>query len=143
MSNSQIRPFHLAFPVTSITKTINWYVQVLGCTIGRKSENWVDFNFFGHQISAHKVQNQIKSSATNPVDGHNIPSRHFGIILKMNQWDQLCDRLTNLNINFIIEPNTRFKGEKGEQATFFIQDPSKNVLEFKTFKNDNMIFEHQ
>ena len=82
MSSNQIRPFHLAFPVTSITKTINWYVQVLGCKIGRKSENWVDFNFFGHQISAHKVQNKIKTSATNPVDGHNIPSRHFGIILK-------------------------------------------------------------
>ena len=141
MSN-QIRPFHLAFPVNSITKTINWYVQVLGCRVGRKSDKWVDFDFFGHQISAHKVKNKLPNSDTNPVDGHNVPSRHFGIILKMKQWDELCNRLVDLNIKFIIEPNIRFKGAKGEQATFFIKDPSGNVLEFKTFKNDSMIFEH-
>ena len=138
-----INPFHLAFPVTSITKTINWYVKTLDCTIGRKSDNWVDFNFFGHQISAHKVKSELSSPDTSPVDGHNVPSKHFGIILKMNQWDSLCNKLIDLNIEFIIEPNTRFKGEKREQATFFIQDHSKNVLEFKTFKNDNMIFEPQ
>tara|TARA_B100001750_G_C15320326_1_gene501874 strand:+ start:423 stop:848 length:426 start_codon:yes stop_codon:yes gene_type:complete len=140
--NKTIRPFHLAFPVVSITKTIDWYIKILGCTIGRKSENWVDFNFFGHQISAHKVKEKNTNADTNPVDGHNVPSRHFGIVLKMNQWDQLCNKMIDSNIRFIIEPNTRFKGEKGEQATFFIQDPSGNVLEFKTFKNDSMIFEH-
>ena len=140
--NKKIRPFHLAFPVRSIIKTINWYVEILGCTVGRKSDKWVDFNFFGHQISAHKVKNPLINSDTNPVDDHNIPSRHFGIILKMNQWDTLCDKIIDSNIKFIIEPNTRFKGEKGEQATFFIKDPSGNILEFKTFKNDSMIFEH-
>ncbi len=138
----KIRPFHLAFPVINITKTINWYVKILGCTIGRKSENWVDFNFFGHQLSAHKVKKNFPNIHANYVDGHNVPARHFGVILKMNQWDELCNKIIDSNIKFIIEPNTRFKGEKGEQATFFIQDPSGNVLEFKTFKNDSMIFEH-
>ena len=139
---NKIRPFHLAFPVNSITKTINWYVKILGCTIGRKSNNWVDFNFFGHQISAHKVKNKLTNADTNPVDGHNVPSRHFGIILGMEEWKNLVQRLNNKKIKFIIEPNIRFKGEKGEQATFFIQDPSGNVLEFKAFKNDQMIFEN-
>ena len=140
--NNNIRPFHLAFPVHNIKETIKWYTSILGCTIGRQADKWVDFNFFGHQISAHKIKKQVANIDTNHVDGHNVPSRHFGIILKMNQWDKLCNKVIDSNIRFIIEPNTRFKGEKGEQATFFIQDPSGNVLEFKTFKNDSMIFEH-
>ena len=123
-------------------KTINWYTTILDCSIGRQDEKWVDFNFFGHQISAHKINLKESQLATNPVDGHNIPSRHFGIVMDMKDWKILSKRLKNNNISFIIEPNIRFKGEKGEQATLFIKDPSGNVLEFKAFENDNMIFEN-
>ena len=137
----KIRPFHLAFPVYNINITIQWYTAMLNCSIGRKSERWVDFNFFGHQISAHLIDQELTQDKTNVVDGHNIPSRHFGIILEMEQWKILVNQLNKKNIKYLIEPNTRFKGEKGEQATFFIKDPSNNVLEFKAFINDNQIFE--
>jgi extradiol dioxygenase family protein len=139
---TEIRPFHLAFPVYNIDKTIKWYIDILNCSIGRQSRLWVDFNFFGHQISAHKIDKELSDSETNPVDGHNVPSRHFGIVMKMEEWKSLLKRLNNKKIKFIIEPNIRFKDEKGEQSTFFIQDPSENVLEFKAFKNDQMIFEN-
>ena len=139
---NKIRPFHLAFPVYAIRETIQWYVDILGCSIGRQSRLWVDFDFFGHQISAHKIEEKLLKSKTNPVDGYNIPSRHFGIVMEMKKWKNLVERLNKKRIKFIIEPNIRFKGEKGEQATFFIQDPSRNVLEFKAFKNDQMIFEN-
>ena len=137
----KIRPFHLAFPVYNINITIQWYTAMLNCSIGRKSERWVDFNFFGHQISAHLIDQELTQDKTNVVDGHNIPSRHFGIILEMEQWKILVNQLNKKNIKYLIEPNIRFKGEKGEQATFFIKDPSNNVLEFKAFINDNQIFE--
>ena len=137
----KIRPFHLAFPVYNINITVQWYTSMLNCSIGRKSERWVDFNFFGHQISAHLIDQELTQDKTNVVDGHNIPSRHFGIILEMEQWKILVNQLNKKNIKYLIEPNTRFKGEKGEQATFFIKDPSNNVLEFKAFINDNQIFE--
>ena len=137
----KIRPFHLAFPVYNINITIQWYTSMLNCSIGRKSERWVDFNFFGHQISAHLIDQELTQDKTNVVDGHNIPSRHFGIILEMEQWKILVNQLNKKNIKYLIEPNIRFKGEKGEQATFFIKDPSNNVLEFKAFINDNQIFE--
>ena len=139
---NKIKPFHLAFPVYNIDITIKWYVDILNCAIGRQSKLWVDFDFFGHQISSHKIDKKLSNLQTNPVDGHNIPSRHFGIILDMDKWKDLVRRLNDKNIQFIIEPNIRFKGEKGEQATLFIQDPSGNVLEFKAFKNDKMIFEN-
>ena len=137
----KIRPFHLAFPIYNINITIQWYTSMLNCSIGRKSERWVDFNFFGHQISAHLIDQELTQDKTNVVDGHNIPSRHFGIILEMEQWKILVNQLNKKNIKYLIEPNIRFKGEKGEQATFFIKDPSNNVLEFKAFINDNQIFE--
>ena len=137
----RIRPFHLAFPVYNINITVQWYTSMLNCSIGRKSERWVDFNFFGHQISAHLIDQELTQDKTNVVDGHNIPSRHFGIILEMEQWKILVNQLNKKNIKYLIEPNIRFKGEKGEQATFFIKDPSNNVLEFKAFINDNQIFE--
>ena len=139
---NKLRPFHLAFPVYNIDETIKWYTNTLNCSIGRQSMRWVDFNFFGHQISAHKIEEKKESLETNSVDGHNIPSRHYGIIMNMNDWETLVVDLQNKKIQFIIEPNTRFKDEKGEQATFFIKDPSNNVLEFKAFKNDKMIFEN-
>jgi len=141
MSNN-LRPFHLAFPVTNIKKTIKWYTAILECKIGREDKRCVDFNFYGHQISAHLINDAIRLSDTNKVDGKNIPCRHFGIILTKKHWDNLSDKLINKKTNFLIKPNTRFKGEKGEQSTFFIKDPSGNVLEFKSFNNDRMIFNH-
>ena len=142
MSSNNLRPFHLAFPIYSIEDTIRWYTSNLGCTIGRQSEQWVDFNFFGHQITAHKIGKPNLKGQTNLVDGHNVPSRHFGIVLEMNQWNSLCEKIKKNKIKFIIEPNVRFKNQKGEQATLFIQDPSGNILEFKAFKSDSMIFEN-
>ena len=138
--NKTIRPFHLAFPVVSITKTIDWYIKILGCTIGRKSENWVDFNFFGHQIVAH-LSNDIENIQTNDVDDDDVPCRHFGIILTPEKWKKLVNRLKSKEVNFQIEPHVRFKGQIGEQDTMFIKDPSGNFLEFKAFKDDKYIFE--
>ena len=140
--NKNIRPFHLAFPVNNIKKTIEWYTENLCCTIGRQEEKWVDFNFFGHQISAHKTDQKKSSNQTNSVDGHNIPIKHFGIILEYDQWKQLAEKLKSKNIEFIIKPYTRFKDKKGQQSTMFIKDPSNNVIEFKAFKDDRMIFEN-
>ena len=139
---SQLRPFHIAFPIKNIDDTIKWYTKILGCTIGRQNSRWVDFDFFGHQISGHLVNQEDNLSETNIVDGHNIPVRHFGIILEPNEWELLSKKLNDSKIEFFIKPNTRFKGEKGEQSTFFITDPNDNVLEFKSFKNDSMIFEN-
>jgi hypothetical protein len=137
---TNIRPFHLAFPVYNIKETIGWYTTILGCQIGRQEKRWVDFNFFGHQISAHQVDKELLSDHTNIVDGHNIPSRHFGAVLTIDQWEHLNKHFTKNKIQFLIKPTIRFKGEIGEQATMFIRDPSGNVLEFKAFQNDNMIF---
>lgn len=137
-----MRPFHLAFPVYDIQKTIDWYVSYLNCSVGRKSKRWVDFNFYGHQISAHLIDKKNKKDKINLVDGKKIPSRHFGIILEMNDWKNLVTYLNEKKINYVIKPNIRFKGQTGEQATFFIKDPSNNVLEFKAFQNDNKIFEN-
>ena len=139
---SQLRPFHLAFPIKNINNTIKWYTKILGCTIGRQDSRWVDFDFFGHQISGHLINQEDNLSETNIVDGHNIPVRHFGIILEPNEWELLSKKLNDSKIEFFIKPNTRFQGEKGEQSTFFITDPNDNVLEFKSFKNDSMIFEN-
>lgn len=137
-----MRPFHLAFPVYDLKKTIDWYVSYLNCSVGRKSKRWVDFNFYGHQISAHLIDQKNKKDKINLVDGKKIPSRHFGIILEMNDWKNLVTYLNEKKINYVIKPNIRFKGQTGEQATFFIKDPSNNVLEFKAFQNDNKIFEN-
>ena len=134
-----LRPFHLAFPVSNIKETKKWYTETLGCSIGRESERWIDFNFFGHQISAH-LSESSDSITHNEVDSKQIPSKHFGIILTPSDWNALSKRLTDLKINFKIEPYTRLKGERGEQSTLFIEDPSGNCLEFKSFKNDEMIF---
>ena len=137
-----MRPFHLAFPVYDIQKTIDWYVSYLNCSVGRKSKRWVDFNFYGHQISAHLIDKKNKKDKINLVDGKKIPSRHFGIILEMNDWKNLVTYLNEKKVKYVIKPNIRFKGQIGEQATFFIKDPSNNILEFKAFQNDNKIFEN-
>jgi len=136
-----IRPFHLAFPVSDLEITSKWYTDKLGCSIGRKSNEWVDFNLFGHQVVAH-LSNEINLVQTNKVDNKNIPIRHFGVILTSNEWNRLIKELKKENIEFLIKPHTRFKGMEGEQRTFFIKDPDSNALEFKTFKNDEMIFDN-
>ena len=141
MKDIQLRPFHLAFPVRDIAESKQWYVNILGCKIGRESERWIDLDFFGHQISAH-LSTEENKVASNEVDMKEIPVRHFGMILKPKDWNNLKNNLVNLNITFTVNPHTRFKGEKGEQSTFFIKDPSGNYLEFKSFKNDNMIFKN-
>lgn len=115
-------------------------MKILGCEIGRESSRWVDFNFFGHQISAHLVDEKNISSDTNVVDKKNIPVRHFGIILEWKDWENLSKKFTELKLNFIVSPYIRFKDKKGEQATMFIKDPSENVLEFKSFKSFESIF---
>ena len=135
----EIRPFHLAFPVTDIQKTRKWYQEVLGCEIGRESETWVDFNLFGHQIVAHLVE-KINISGSSDVDGKNIPAMHFGVILEWNMWHFLAEDLKNKDIKFVIEPYIRFKDKVGEQATMFFKDPSGNYLEFKSFQSDESIF---
>ena len=132
-------PFHLAFPITDIEKTQHFYHVILGCKQGRSAPKWIDFNFFGHQISAHLIAVNDQP-ATNPVDGDNVPVRHFGAILDWNTWEKLAERIEQHNYGFRITPRIRFQGKAGEQGTFFIDDPSGNSLEFKTFKNFNDIF---
>jgi hypothetical protein len=134
-----MRPFHLAFPVDNLDKTREFYTKTLGCNEGRSSDRWIDFDMYGHQVVAHLVD-ELDQVATNAVDGDNVPSSHFGVILEMEQWNQLADNLVKLGIEFIIEPHIRFKGEPGEQATMFFLDPCGNALEFKAFRSDDMIF---
>ena len=134
-----LRPFHLAFPVKNLKETRDWYTKILGCSVGRESSDWIDFNLFGHQIVAHlsDIQNSFD---INQVDGENVPVRHFGVILKPLEWNQLKEKFILNKIRFIIEPTTRFRGTSGEQSTMFIKDPSGNALEFKSFSDDAMIF---
>ena len=134
-----LRPFHLAFPVKNLEDTKKWYCDVLGCTLGRESDDWVDFNFYGHQVVAHLSSN-FNVNQTNEVDGEQVPIRHFGVILTTNDWDRLRYKLESKEIKFIIQPNVRFENTTGEQKTMFISDPSGNSLEFKCFQNDDMIF---
>ncbi|MFN7118469.1 MAG: VOC family protein [Saprospiraceae bacterium] len=133
-------PFHLAFPVKDLAKTREFYEGLLGCEVGRTAERWIDFNFFGHQISAHLTEAEIQEPPANPVDGKQVPIKHFGAILTMEQWESLAEKLRAYGIDFIIEPYIRFKGEVGEQATMFFLDPNGNALEFKAFKDFNQIF---
>ena len=134
-----MRPFHLAFPVDNLEKTREFYTKTLGCNEGRSSDRWIDFDMYGHQVVAHLVD-ELDQVATNAVDGDDVPSSHFGVILEMEQWNQLADNLVKLGLEFIIEPHIRFKGEPGEQATMFFLDPCGNALEFKAFRSDDMIF---
>ena len=134
-----LRPFHLAFPVRDIESTRRFYVELLGCRVGRESERWIDFDLHGHQISAH-VADASDSSATNSVDGEDVPVRHFGVILTLPEWHALEARLRAAGTRFLIEPQVRFAGQVGEQATMFLEDPSGNALEFKAFADDALIF---
>ena len=132
--------FHLAFPVHDLAEARAFYGELLGCPEGRSSNEWVDFDFFGHQIVAHLSPDDAGHKAHNHVDGEEVPVRHFGAILEMAQWRALTERLKEKKVRFIIEPDIRFEGEPGEQATFFILDPSGNALEFKAFDDDSRIF---
>tara|TARA_B100000586_G_scaffold161505_1_gene117681 strand:- start:327 stop:737 length:411 start_codon:yes stop_codon:yes gene_type:complete len=134
-----MRPFHLAFPVDNLDKTREFYTAILGCKEGRSSDSWIDFDMYGHQVVAHLVD-ELEPVQTNLVDGDNVPASHFGVILEMNDWNELAKRLTESEIKFIIEPHIRFKGESGEQGTMFFLDPCGNALEFKSFNRDDMIF---
>jgi hypothetical protein len=162
-------PFHLAFPVHDLAAARQFYGDLLGCPEGRSSDNWIDFDFFGHQIVAHLAPNECTppesespqpgssdeqsedrepasaarpqgvSAATSQVDGKQVPVRHFGLVLDMDTWRSLADRLTG-NVDFIIEPYTRFEGQPGEQATMFFTDPSGNAIELKAFADMDQLF---
>lgn len=132
--------FHLAFPVREIESTRQFYVDVLGCKLGRSAERWIDFDFAGHQLSAHLVDGGEAALGTNAVDGDNVPVRHFGLILEWDAWHALRDRLRAGGQRFLIEPHVRFKGEVGEQSTMFLLDPSGNALEFKSFRDPARVF---
>jgi extradiol dioxygenase family protein len=132
--------FHLAFPVRDLAEARAFYGDLLGCPEGRSSNEWVDFDFFGHQIVAHLTANGREDKAHNLVDGDEVPVRHFGVILSMPEWQKLASKLRQANISFLIAPDIRFEGQAGEQATFFFCDPSGNALEFKAFADDNRIF---
>jgi len=132
-------PFHLAFPVTSLAKARDFYGKLLGCPEGRSSDEWVDFNFYGHQIVAH-LSPEAGHRSTNLVDGDNVPVRHFGAVLPMAEWEALAEKLKRAHVKFVIEPHVRFKGEVGEQATMFLLDPCGNALEFKAFNDIGRLF---
>ena len=132
--------FHLAFPVTSLESARAFYGDLLGCREGRSAPDWVDFDFYGHQIVAHLAPGEAGHRSTNAVDGDNVPVRHFGAILPMREWEQLAARLRAAGQKFIIEPHVRFKGEVGEQATMFLLDPCGNALEFKAFRDIGRLF---
>ena len=132
--------FHLAFPVTSLEKARAFYGGLLGCPEGRSAEDWVDFNFYGHQIVAHLAPDEAGHRNTSAVDGDNVPVRHFGAVLPMEEWDRLAHKLKAAGVRFIIEPHVRFKDEVGEQATMFLLDPCGNALEFKAFKDIGQVF---
>ena len=133
-------PFHLAFPVQDIAEARRFYGELLGCPEGRSSSEWVDFNFYGHQIVAHLVRGEMGRQATNAVDEHDVPVPHFGAVLLMTQWQELAEKLRAAGVKFVIEPSIRFKGEVGEQATMFFLDPSGNAIEIKAFANIKSLF---
>ncbi len=133
-------PFHLAFPVASLKEARAFYGGLLGCPEGRSSEEWVDFNFYGHQIVAHLSPDEAGHRNTSAVDSHNVPVRHFGAVLPMADWQTLADKLRAAGTKFIIEPYIRFKGQVGEQATMFFLDPCGNSLEFKSFADPELLF---
>jgi hypothetical protein len=134
-----LRPFHLAFPVRDLAEARHFWGEVMGCPEGRSSDEWIDFDFYGHQIVAHLAEN-AGDTASNPVDGHDVPVPHFGVVLKMDDWQALADRLKTAGIAFAIEPHIRFEGQPGEQATMFFRDPSGNAIEMKAFADLRQLF---
>jgi len=138
---SDIAPFHLAFPVHDLAATRHFYGEVLGCTEGRSSADWIDFNLFGHQIVAHLAPPRAAGDAHhNKVDGHGVPVPHFGVVLAWADFEPFAQRLRAKGVQFVIEPYIRFAGQVGEQATMFFRDPSGNALEFKAFQDRGQLF---
>ena len=137
---STIPPFHLAFPVRDLEETRRFYGTILGCSEGRSSPEWIDFDFYGHQIVAHLAPEECVTRSTSPVDWHQVPVRHFGAVLPMQDWEALAERLRARGTQFIIEPQIRFKGKVGEQATMFFLDPSGNAIEIKAFEDPAQLF---
>ena len=137
----QVQPFHLAIPVQDLEKCRTFYRDILNCEEGRSTEQWVDFNFFGHQLVIHQKEEYVPTEAvTNPVDGHDVPVPHFGVVLTWEDWHSLAERLKSVNTKFEIAPCIRFKGKVGEQATMFFKDPENNALEFKAFQYMSQLF---
>ena len=137
---AELPPFHLAFTVDDLSEARQFYGDLIGCAEGRSAEDWIDFDFFGHQIVAHLAPGEAGDRANNHVDGHGVPVPHFGVVLTMSDWQNLAERLTRAGVEFAIEPTIRFKGQPGEQATMFFRDPSGNALEMKAFADDAMLF---
>lgn len=133
-------PFHLAFPVDDLGAARGFYGKLLGCAEGRSSDQWIDFDLFGHQIVAHLAPGAVRARATNPVDGEHVPVPHFGLVLGMEQWKQLAARLEAAGVEFVIRPGIRFEGQPGEQATMFLLDPARNALEFKAMADPAKLF---
>jgi uncharacterized protein len=137
---TSISPFHLAFPVDDLAQARQFYGGLLGCAEGRSSAQWIDFDFFGHQIVTHLVAKAATPAGHNPVDGHGVPVPHFGVVMDWDAFHTFAERLKAAGVPFVIEPYIRFKGLVGEQATMFFLDPSGNALEFKAFADRSQLF---
>ena len=135
-----LRPFHLAFPVHNLDAARHFYGHVIGCAEGRSAEEWIDFDFYGHQIVAHLKPHNEAAHSSSSVDGHDVPVPHYGIVLTMADWRALADRLKLAGIKFDVEPYIRFEGQVGEQATMFFRDPSGNAIEMKAFEDLSQLF---
>ena len=134
------RPFHLAFPIRDLAETRAFYGELLGCPEGRASDAWVDFDFFGNQITGHLVAEDVWGVPGNDVDGDAVPVRHFGAVLEWDEWHTWAERLREAGVAFLIEPKVRFQGEVGEQATMFLHDPAGNAIELKAFRDPSRLF---
>ena len=135
-----LQPFHLAFPVDDLAAARRFYGELLGCPEGRSSDQWVDFDLHGHQIVAHLAPEAAPKRAANEVDGDHVPVPHFGLVLQMDQWRDLSERLAAADVEFVIPPTVRFEGQPGEQATMFLLDPAGNALEFKAMADPKNLF---
>lgn len=136
-------PFRLAFPVDDLEATRHFFVELLGCSTGRESESWIDFDFFGNQLTAHRIVREPErdvDAGTNPVDGDRVPVPHFGAILSWERFQNLAARLERAGVQWLLSPRVRFAGKVGEQATMFLRDPSGHALEFKSFRHSERVF---
>lgn len=138
---NKITPFHIAIPVHNLAECRTFYREILNCEEGRSSEHWVDFNLFGHQLVIHyKPKSDTEKTHSNPVDGHDVPVPHYGVVLPWDTFQSFSEELQGKGVEFVIEPYVRFKGQPGEQATMFFRDPAGNALEFKAFKDIGQLF---
>jgi len=135
-----LSPFHLAIPVRDLEAARHFYCGIIGCGTGRTASRWIDLDFFGHQVTLHLVDDDGSAAASNPVDGDEVPSRHFGVVLPRGDWERLAGKLAAAGTKFLISPRIRFAGQVGEQATMFLLDPSGNALEFKSFADPSQLF---